>query len=190
MLRNVISIQCLRRITVHYFVRMVLIFFLCRPDIRYCSFLMASKQPPRKLLRKRPRPSYNETTSDDEGHNCSSSGDTNFSNESRPFGALPKNVSDWTIFDLDKLAIFYDRTAKPTPSDVLQLVTDKTGFYGNLTIEQQEVMKVIIDNLDFDLKIEEQKLKQQQYVEGIITELRLTEDKLQKQMEPISSHKQ
>ncbi|XP_071151156.1 uncharacterized protein [Mytilus edulis] len=151
---------------------------------------MASKQPPRKLLRKRPRPSYNETTSDDEGHNCSSSGDTNFSNESRPFGALPKNVSDWTIFDLDKLAIFYDRTAKPTPSDVLQLVTDKTGFYGNLTIEQQEVMKVIIDNLDFDLKIEEQKLKQQQYVEGIITELRLTEDKLQKQMEPISSHKQ
>ncbi|XP_071149444.1 uncharacterized protein [Mytilus edulis] len=152
---------------------------------------MAYKQPPRKLLRKRPRSSYHEMTSDDEGDNCSSTGDTNFSNESRPFGVLPKNVSDWTIFDLDKLAISYDRTAKPTPSDVLQLVTDKTGFYGNLTIEQQEVMKVITDNLVFDLEIDEENLKQQQYMEGIITELRLTEDKLlQKQMEPISSHKQ
>ncbi|CAC5367813.1 unnamed protein product [Mytilus coruscus] len=115
-------------------------------------------------VRKRPLPSYFRTDSPDEENNSSSasSGDTAFG----------------------KLGIFYDRFAKPTPNDVLQIVADKTGDYRHLTKDQQEIVDVILEHLDFNLIIEKEKLKRKQYLEGeIISELHLTADKIQNQLE-------
>ncbi|CAC5418047.1 unnamed protein product [Mytilus coruscus] len=142
-------------------------------------------------VRKRPLPSYFRTDSPDEENNSSSasSGDTT----SGPSVVVPKDVSNWTVFHLGKLGIFYDQFAKPTPSDVLQKVADKTGDYGYLTKDQQEILDVILEHLDFNVIIEKEKLKRKQYLKGeIINELHLTADKIQNQLEhgsnPSPSH--
>ncbi|XP_063396128.1 uncharacterized protein LOC134680819 isoform X2 [Mytilus trossulus] len=130
-----------------------------------------------RKIRKRPLPFYCDSS---DGENTSSSGNIYTVGSSID---LPKDVVSWTVSNLGKLGIIYDRIAKPTPNDVLQIVTDKTGYYGYLTRGQQELKDLLFEHLDIDLTKDKLNRKQY-YLKGeIINDLQLNADRIQNELE-------